>query len=152
MTTQEESRTASTAVGEPPSRAAGLFQGIGLGGFVDGIVLHQILQWHHMLSDVQAYPVTTVAGLEVNTMADGFFHVAAWLFIVAAAIVTIAQWRQGGCLRAGSSISAACSSGGAPSTSSRASSTIRSSASTTSEMTWAGRCPGTSASWSSRSS
>ncbi len=24
--------------------------GVGLGGFVDGIVLHQVLQWHHMLS------------------------------------------------------------------------------------------------------
>jgi uncharacterized membrane protein len=26
--------------------AAGVLLGIGLGGFVDGIVLHQILQWH----------------------------------------------------------------------------------------------------------
>ena len=34
----------------PPSRIAGLLYGLGLGGFVDGIVLHQILQWHHMLS------------------------------------------------------------------------------------------------------
>ena len=25
--------------------------GLGLGGFIDGIVLHQILQWHHMLTD-----------------------------------------------------------------------------------------------------
>ncbi|WP_417221098.1 DUF2243 domain-containing protein [Arthrobacter sp.] len=30
----------------------GLLLGIGLGGFVDGILLHQILQWHHMLSRV----------------------------------------------------------------------------------------------------
>jgi uncharacterized membrane protein len=69
--------------------------GIGLGGFVDGIVLHQILQWHHMVSDVADYPVTTVAGLEVNTLADGFFHVATWLFVVGASVVTLAQWRQG---------------------------------------------------------
>jgi uncharacterized membrane protein len=48
-----------------------------------------------MVSDVQAYPVTTVAGLEVNTLADGFFHVATWLCVVGASIVTIAQWRQG---------------------------------------------------------
>jgi uncharacterized membrane protein len=27
--------------------AAGIFLGLGLGGFFDGIVLHQILQWHH---------------------------------------------------------------------------------------------------------
>ncbi len=27
----------------------GLLVGLGLGGFFDGIVLHQLLQWHHML-------------------------------------------------------------------------------------------------------
>lgn len=27
--------------------AAGILFGLGLGGFFDGIVLHQILQWHH---------------------------------------------------------------------------------------------------------
>ena len=48
--------------------------GIGLGGFVDGIVLHQILQWHHMLTDTGDYPPTTIAGLEANTLADGLFH------------------------------------------------------------------------------
>jgi uncharacterized membrane protein len=79
----------------PASRAPGMMYGIGLGGFVDGIVLHQLLQWHHLLSDVAAYPPSTVAGLQVNTLADGFFHVAAWLFVVAASIVTLAQWRQG---------------------------------------------------------
>ena len=31
-----------------------MLYGIGLGGFVDGIVLHQVLQWHHMVSDVDA--------------------------------------------------------------------------------------------------
>ncbi|SFC77087.1 Uncharacterized membrane protein [Nocardioides terrae] len=80
---------------EPPSRAAGLMYGIGLGGFVDGIVLHQLLQWHHMLSDVAKYPPDTVAGLEVNTIADGYFHVVSWMFVLGASIVTLAQWRQG---------------------------------------------------------
>ena len=28
-------------------------------------------------------------------MADGFFHVATWLFVLGASVVTIAQWRQG---------------------------------------------------------
>jgi len=31
-----------------PLITAGIFLGIGLGGFFDGIVLHQILQWHHL--------------------------------------------------------------------------------------------------------
>lgn len=33
-----------------PLIAAGVALGIGLGGFVDGIVLHQLLQVHNMLS------------------------------------------------------------------------------------------------------
>jgi uncharacterized membrane protein len=57
----------------------GILLGVGLGGFVDGIVLHQILQWHHLLSATAQYPPTTVAGLEVNTLADGLFHAATWL-------------------------------------------------------------------------
>ena len=78
-----------------PSRAAGLLYGVGFGGFIDGIVLHQILQWHHMVSHVEEYPTDTVAGLEVNTMADGFFHVVTWLFLLAASITAIRAWRSG---------------------------------------------------------
>jgi uncharacterized membrane protein len=65
---------------------AGLLLGVGLGGFVDGIVLHQILQWHHMLTDYGGYasfPATTVDSLTENTLWDGLFHAAAWLFVVA---------------------------------------------------------------------
>jgi len=69
--------------------------GVGLGGFVDGIVLHQILQWHHMVSHVNNYPTTTVAGLEANTLADGFFHVAAWILVLAASITMLRAWRAG---------------------------------------------------------
>ena len=61
----------------------GILLGIGLGGFVDGIVLHQILQWHHLVSHVDRYPTTTVAGLEANTLGDGLFHAATWLATVA---------------------------------------------------------------------
>ena len=61
----------------------GILLGIGLGGFFDGIVLHQTLQWHHLVSHVDRYPVTTVAGLEANTLADGLFHAATWLATVA---------------------------------------------------------------------
>ena len=51
--------------------------GVGLGGFVDGTVIHQLLQWHHMLTDTDAHPATMIAGLEANTLADGLFHVFA---------------------------------------------------------------------------
>lgn len=63
--------------------AGGVLLGLGIGGFFDGIVLHQILQWHHMVSNVDAYPTTTVAGLEANTLGDGLFHAATYLFTLA---------------------------------------------------------------------
>jgi uncharacterized membrane protein len=59
---------------------AAVVLGIGLGGFFDGIVLHQLLQWHHMLSS--AVSPATVAGLELNTLADGVFHSATWVITV----------------------------------------------------------------------
>lgn len=49
----------------PPMLPAFLL-GVGLGGFVDGILLHQVLQWHHLLTDTGDHPATTVSGLEAN--------------------------------------------------------------------------------------
>jgi uncharacterized membrane protein len=69
--------------------------GIGLGGFIDGIVLHQILQWHHILTDEGCCPATTVAGLEDNTLADGFFHLATWLAVLAATVLATRAWQRG---------------------------------------------------------
>jgi uncharacterized membrane protein len=69
----------------------GILLGIGLGGFVDGIVLHQLLQWHHMLTSEGSYPDTTVAGLETNTLWDGMFHAATWIAVAAGLWVL---WRR----------------------------------------------------------
>jgi len=77
------------------SRAPGFVLGLGLGGFIDGIVLHQILQWHHMLSDTGSHPVDTVAGLEANTLADGFFHLATWVLVTIAMLLILSAWRRG---------------------------------------------------------
>jgi uncharacterized membrane protein len=77
-------------------RAPGILLGIGLGGFVDGIVLHQILQWHHMLTSEGDYPPTTVAGLETNTLWDGLFHAFTWVAVAAGIWVLrrrTAEWR-----------------------------------------------------------
>lgn len=32
----------------------GIILGVGLGGFLDGIVLYQLLQWHHMLTSTDS--------------------------------------------------------------------------------------------------
>lgn len=77
------SALARTNDGRRPEVWGGLLLGIGLGGFFDGIVLHQILQWHHLLSSHGDYPVTTVAGLEVNTLWDGLFHALTYVAVVA---------------------------------------------------------------------
>jgi uncharacterized membrane protein len=66
--------------------APGVVLGVGLGGFVDGIVLHQILQWHHMGTDYgvhSTYPDTIVSSLEDNTLWDGLFHLATLMLTIA---------------------------------------------------------------------
>ena len=74
---------------------AAVLLGLGLGGFVDGIILHQVLQWHHMLTATGDHPADTVAGLETNTLADGMFHVATWVLVVGGAVIALRQWRRG---------------------------------------------------------
>ena len=86
---------AAVGAATPPSRWPGFLLGLGLGGFIDGIVLHQILQWHHLLTDAGDYPATTLNGLEANTLADGLFHGATWLLVAAGLTATLAAWQQG---------------------------------------------------------
>jgi uncharacterized membrane protein len=69
---------------------AGIFFGLGLGGFFDGIVLHQILQWHHMLTSA-GYPADTLSNLKVDTLWDGLFHATTYLFVV---IGLVLLWRR----------------------------------------------------------
>lgn len=60
-----------------PLIAAGTALGIGMGGFVDGIVFHQLLQLHNMLS--AKLPPDNVVNLEVNMFWDGMFHAFTWI-------------------------------------------------------------------------
>jgi len=61
--------------------SAGILFGLGLGGFFDGIVLHQLLQWHHMVTSA-GYPADSVENLELNTLLDGVFHASTYVFVV----------------------------------------------------------------------
>lgn len=79
----------------PPPKAPSLLLGIGLGGFLDGIVLHQILQWHHMVSDVDRYPTDTLVGLEDNVVADGLFHALTWVLVLVGSVCALTAWQQG---------------------------------------------------------
>ncbi|HET7866017.1 MAG TPA: DUF2243 domain-containing protein [Burkholderiaceae bacterium] len=64
----------------PLPRSPGVLLGVGLGGLLDGIVLHQVLQWHSMLS--QRVPLRSLEALRVNMFWDGAFHAAMWLVTV----------------------------------------------------------------------
>lgn len=64
-----------------PLISSGMLLGIGLGGFIDGIVFHQILQLHNMLSN--KIPVTDLISAKINMTWDGYFHLAVWLMTIA---------------------------------------------------------------------
>lgn len=68
----------------------GLVLGLGLGGFFDGIVLHQILQWHNMGSAV--VPPTTMEAMAQNMRWDGLFHLATLALTL---IGVFALWMEG---------------------------------------------------------
>lgn len=73
-----------------PLITAGILLGLGLGGFVDGIVLHQILQWHHMLSSI--LPAKTVSDIQLNMVWDGLFDASTWIMTVTGIVLL---WRTG---------------------------------------------------------
>ena len=62
-------------------RPAGIVLGLGLGGFIDGIALHQIAQWHNMGSAV--VPPTTMEAMAQNMRWDGYFHAAVLILTIA---------------------------------------------------------------------
>src|ERR1700712_2787114 len=66
-----------------PLTAAGTLLGIGLGGFVDGILFHQILQLHSMLS--ARLPQDVLINVKISMVWDGLFHAFTWVMTVAGA-------------------------------------------------------------------
>lgn len=79
-----------SATNARPLTAAATLIGIGMGGFVDGILFHQILQIHNMLS--ARLPVTTLVNAEINMVWDGLFHAFTW---ITTAVGIALLWRAG---------------------------------------------------------
>ena len=75
----------NTITNHRPIIIAGILLGLGQAGFFDGIFFHQLLQWHHMFTNIESD--TTVAGLELNTIGDGVFHLVDWLMTLAGIII-----------------------------------------------------------------
>ena len=69
--------------------------GAGFGGFLDGILFHQVFQWHHLLTAEGCCSARTVGGLEDNTLADGLFHAATWLVLLAGTVLATRCWQRG---------------------------------------------------------
>jgi uncharacterized membrane protein len=86
-----DAATGSRGLADDVSRralvGAGVF-GFGFSGLIDVLLLHHILQWHHLLSGI--YPMNTLAGLRTNILADGWFSVG---MIVVAGIGAGVVWR-----------------------------------------------------------
>jgi uncharacterized membrane protein len=82
---------ASTSRHQGAIISAGVLLGTGLGGFFDGILLHQLLQWHNMLSS--RLPPTDLVNMKINMFWDGLFHAFTWLTTV---IGLGLLWRAGG--------------------------------------------------------
>ncbi len=63
--------------------------GFGMGGFVDAIVLHMLLQWHQMISNV--LPPDTLLRKSVNMFWDGVFCAITWSVTITGIYLL---WRQ----------------------------------------------------------
>lgn len=68
-------RSSTTAVMEASGRSllAGILVGIGVAGFIDETIFHQLLHWHHF------YDKSTPT---VGLVSDGLFHAFSWACIV----------------------------------------------------------------------
>src|SRR3712207_3212037 len=75
------------------SRRAGVTLGVGLGGFLDGISLHQIAHWHNMGSSI--LPPTTLEALKTNMVWDGLFNAGVWVVTLAGVYLLLADARAG---------------------------------------------------------
>jgi uncharacterized membrane protein len=87
---------ASVRSGGPVTRssiAPGVILGLGLGAFVDGIVLHQIVQWHNMGS--ARLPPTTLDAVRQNLVWDGLFHAGAWVLTALGVYLLLRDARAG---------------------------------------------------------
>jgi uncharacterized membrane protein len=62
-----------------PLARSGLVLGLGMGGFIDGIVLHQILGWHHLICVTAHCQPQSIEHLKQQNTQDGFFHLAVWI-------------------------------------------------------------------------
>ena len=79
-----------------PLLFAGVVLGLGFGGFADGIVLHHILGWHHMICVTDHCQPTSIAHLQRQNTQDGIFDLALWIVTLIGVILLFRAARQPG--------------------------------------------------------
>lgn len=81
VTTDSSDRIPSlTSSGVKTLTASGLLLGFSLSGLIIEIVVHLLLQWSYILSNI--FPMNTLARLQVNIFSDGMFDLTMWLIAV----------------------------------------------------------------------
>lgn len=83
----DRSRETADGVRTRALLGAGIF-GFGFSGLIDVLVLHHVLQWHHLVSAI--YPMDTLDGLRTNLLADGLFSIG---MVIVAGIGAGVVWR-----------------------------------------------------------
>jgi len=58
---------------------SGIVLGLGFGGFADGIVLHEILGWHHVVCNTLDCQPLSIQQLEHQNAQDGYFLLITWI-------------------------------------------------------------------------
>ena len=79
-----------------PLSRAGLVLGMGFGGLADGVILHEILGWHHLVCYTLNCQPVSVAELELENTQDGYFHLGLWLTLLAGTIMLFRAARRAG--------------------------------------------------------
>ena len=79
-----------------PLARAGLVLGMGFGGLADGIILHQILGWHHLVCYTMNCQPTSIAQLQHENTQDGYFHLGLWLVLLAGTAMLLCAARSAG--------------------------------------------------------
>jgi len=79
-----------------PLVRAGVVLGVGFGGFADGIVLHQILGWHHLVCVTAHCQTASIEQLRLQNTQDGFFHLALWVISLVGTAMLYRAMRHAG--------------------------------------------------------
>ncbi|HVG26464.1 MAG TPA: DUF2243 domain-containing protein [Acidobacteriaceae bacterium] len=92
-----------------PLVTAGTLLGIGMGGFVDGILFHQILQLHNMLSNRVLRD--TLVHEQINMFWDGLFHAFTWTCVALGLLLLWQAVKRPGAILSGRALSGAMALG-----------------------------------------